>query len=32
MEFEYPLLDVRFESENFSSEGKAFNEAQIKTA
>ncbi len=32
MEFEYPLLDVRFESENCSSEGKAFNEAQIKTA
>lgn len=32
MEFEYPLLDVRFESENFTSEGKAFNEAQIKTA
>lgn len=30
--FEYPLLDVRFDSENRTSEGKAFNEAQIKTA
>lgn len=32
LEFEYPLLDVRFDSESFTSEGKAFNEAQIKTA
>ena len=30
--FEYPLLDVRFESEVRSSEGIAFNEAQIKTS
>ena len=32
LEFEYPLLDVRFDSEALTSEGKAFNEAQIKTA